>query len=187
MLTNNKDYIAVWEEYKLSPFEQMKLYVKNEIERNGINHEVFTHEITAALPLRFGHDNKNNQPSDYCYNLWNESFIGFDWPVFFERMEKGKFRILGDNYPYTGEIIDAKTQGRKEVVKGYWVESKRYKGKHPTYPDDLPDNSTDYVEGKKRMTAVNIYERNPEARAKCINAYGAVCVMIYDLYVLTVI
>jgi predicted HNH restriction endonuclease len=43
------------------------------------------------------------------------------------------------------------------------------------YPDDLPDNSPEYREGKKKTVQVNTYERNPAARQACINHYGAVC------------
>ena len=45
------------------------------------------------------------------------------------------------------------------------------------YPDDLPDDSIEYREGKKKMIAVNIYERDPRARRACINHYGAKCII----------
>jgi len=181
MLKNDKDYIiAVWEEPSLSRLEQMKLYVENVIKRNGIGHEAIPeHTIIAGLPLVFGRENNENHPSDYCYNLWNERnerlYPGFDWPVFFERTDSGRFRILGSDYPYTGEILDAKTQGREEKSLGYWINGKRYKGKLPIYPDDLPDASKEYLEGSKKTVTVNTYERNPAARKFCIEHYGAVC------------
>ncbi|TVL98850.1 MAG: hypothetical protein CV087_20205 [Candidatus Brocadia sp. WS118] len=40
--------------------------------------------------------------------------------------------------------------------------------------DELPDDDSIY-EGAKRRITVNSYERSPEARAKCIKHYGAVC------------
>jgi 5-methylcytosine-specific restriction protein A len=43
------------------------------------------------------------------------------------------------------------------------------------YPDDLPDNSPEYREGKKKMVQVNMHERNPAARRACIRHYGATC------------
>ena len=153
MLTNYKNYIAVWDEPSLSRLEQMKLYVESEIKRNGIGYEVFTHEVTAGLTLLFDDKKKDNQPSDYCYNLWNEGnekvYPRFDWPVFFERIDRGRFLILGSDYPYTGEILDAKTQGSEKKSVGYWINGKRYKGNLPIYPDDLLDNSKEYLEGSK--------------------------------------
>ena len=46
---------------------------------------------------------------------------------------------------------------------------------HPLYPDDLPDDSIEYREGKKKCVAINIYERNPNARKECIKYYGSKC------------
>ena len=43
------------------------------------------------------------------------------------------------------------------------------------YPDDLPDDSIEYREGKKKMIAVNVHERDPRARRVCINHYGSKC------------
>ncbi|UQZ89713.1 hypothetical protein C4J81_11050 [Deltaproteobacteria bacterium Smac51] len=43
------------------------------------------------------------------------------------------------------------------------------------YPDDLPDNSSEYREGKKKTVQINIYERNPAARHACIDHYGTTC------------
>jgi 5-methylcytosine-specific restriction enzyme A len=42
------------------------------------------------------------------------------------------------------------------------------------YPDTLPPQET-YEEGSKITTIVNAYERNPEARQKCLEYYRAIC------------
>src|SRR5208283_5491130 len=50
------------------------------------------------------------------------------------------------------------------------------------YPDELPGNETLY-EGLKKQITVNSYERNQEAREKCIKHYGyqcAVCEFIFE-------
>ena len=44
------------------------------------------------------------------------------------------------------------------------------------YPDEL-DNSETLFEGMKKTVSVNIYERNQEARTKCIEHYGAKCIV----------
>jgi 5-methylcytosine-specific restriction protein A len=44
------------------------------------------------------------------------------------------------------------------------------------YPDEL-DISETLFEGMKKTVSVNIYERNQEARAKCIEHYGVKCVV----------
>jgi len=43
------------------------------------------------------------------------------------------------------------------------------------FPDELLDDSVEYLEGTKKTVAVNTYERNPIARRLCINHYGSVC------------
>jgi len=45
----------------------------------------------------------------------------------------------------------------------------------PAFPDELPDKSTEYYEGKKKTVFINTYERNPKARQECINHYGVIC------------
>ena len=45
------------------------------------------------------------------------------------------------------------------------------------YPDDLTDDSREYKEGTKKKVAINIYERNHSARAKCLIHYGSKCVI----------
>jgi len=50
------------------------------------------------------------------------------------------------------------------------------------YPDELPGDETIY-EGLKKQITVNSYERNQEAREKCIKHYGyqcAVCEFIFE-------
>jgi len=41
------------------------------------------------------------------------------------------------------------------------------------YPDELPPGT--YPEGAKKTVRVNKYERNPQARSKCIEHYGTSC------------
>ena len=42
------------------------------------------------------------------------------------------------------------------------------------YPDEI-DSTVTFQEGTPKQVTVNIYERNPEARAICIQKYGAIC------------
>jgi 5-methylcytosine-specific restriction protein A len=42
------------------------------------------------------------------------------------------------------------------------------------YPDEL-DDANALLEGQKKKVFVNAFERNPEARSRCIEHYGAIC------------
>ena len=45
------------------------------------------------------------------------------------------------------------------------------------FPDEVSENNTELLEGKTKKVSVNIYERNPIARQKCIERYGCKCVI----------
>jgi len=49
-----------------------------------------------------------------------------------------------------------------------------HKGKESTAIEEVQD-SEQFIEGATKTIAVNSYERNPEARAKCIAHYGCKC------------
>ena len=58
-----------------------------------------------------------------------------------------------------------------------WISIEEHPKQEPQfiYPDELPDDSKEYREGKKKVVVVNMQERNPAARQVCINHYGAKC------------
>jgi hypothetical protein len=56
-------------------------------------------------------------PADYCYNLINRAPLSFRYPVF-EWVERGRYRYLGPNYPYTGPIFWRPAGGERQV--GEW-------------------------------------------------------------------
>ena len=66
-------------------------------------------------------------------------------------------------------------KGLEDKVKRIIGEQEKHVSNRIIYPDDLFDDSLEYLEGKKKMIAVNIYERNPIARKRCIEHYGAIC------------
>lgn len=52
-----------------------------------------------------------------------------------------------------------------------------------TYPDEVNVSNSKFPEGAKKTIVVNKYERNPEARAKCLQIYGSrcyVCTMSFE-------
>ena len=57
--------------------------------------------------------------SDYCYNRYNKALKEFEGPFLFEYLDNNYYRILGQNYKYTGDIIH-KPQSGPEYVFGRW-------------------------------------------------------------------
>ena len=122
------------------------------------------------------------QASDHCYNRTHyvntKKMIMRDWevyPPYFKHTDDG-YIVLGPNYPYSGDIIH-KPDGCDEYVAGNWENGQRYMNKPPAHPNELPNNSPKYREGKKRAVNVTTYVRNEAAKEECISHYGATCVI----------
>lgn len=47
--------------------------------------------------------------------------------------------------------------------------------KLPTLPEEIDNSSERLIEGAATTIAVNAYERNPKARKRCVEHYGAIC------------
>ncbi|NRB23643.1 MAG: HNH endonuclease [Shewanella sp.] len=43
------------------------------------------------------------------------------------------------------------------------------------YPDEVPKPPAEFTEGAVKQVTINAYERDPKARAACIDEYGAIC------------
>jgi len=112
-------------------------------------------------------------PNDYSYN-WYSKNLALIRPLYFEYMSRTQYRVLGNDAQYNGYVY-AHPKGESEQIVGYCLNGKQHLGKMPVYPDDIPDDSVDYKEGKKKSVIINTYERNPAARQACIEHYGAVC------------
>ena len=61
--------------------------------------------------------------SDMCYNKTNKANLKTypDDIIVFENTGRGMYRILGENYPYSGDVIWKNKTG-KEVIVGRWNE-----------------------------------------------------------------
>tara|TARA_R110002124_G_scaffold28707_6_gene100895 strand:- start:9281 stop:10024 length:744 start_codon:yes stop_codon:yes gene_type:complete len=46
---------------------------------------------------------------------------------------------------------------------------------NPIYPDEVSGDPTTFNEGAIKQVTINAYERDPKARAACIEEYGATC------------
>ncbi|TRY14979.1 HNH endonuclease [Shewanella hanedai] len=43
------------------------------------------------------------------------------------------------------------------------------------YPDEVHEQTTEFTEGAVKQVTINAYERDPKARAACIDKYGSIC------------
>lgn len=110
------------DECRLKVAEIINDYVKT-FGHNEIKHKS---EIRKMLTDKMGDLYVMFQEADMCYNKTNKANLGsYETDIIlFEACEKqGYFKILGQNYPYTGDVIWTKKVGPNEVV-GRWENGK---------------------------------------------------------------
>lgn len=82
------------------------------------------------------------------------------WTLFFDGWNEGKYFV----WQLLPELIDA-------------LEETGLTGDTPL-PDEIPiTKEEDLFEGAKRTIVVNAFERNSKSRDKCIEHYGAICII----------
>jgi len=76
---------------------------------------------------------------------------------------------------FTPQTSGVSYSGNSLELESYW--EKLTSTKEITYPDDVNiDGDKQYKEGEIKSILVNKYERNPNARKKCIEFHGSSCV-----------
>jgi len=88
------------------------------VQKNGAGEIVDSRAILsiAGLSKSVG----NILPSDFCYNRFNSGIKRFKGPFLFEYLGTNKFKILGENYEYSGKIYH-KPKGGVEQLVGEWI------------------------------------------------------------------
>jgi hypothetical protein len=88
------------------------------------------------------------------------------------------YTYLGDESAkrLMGDVIAANHEQEAELMNIY---AQYFGGQEvPLLPEEIEEKEAESLyEGAKRQISVNAYERNPEARRKCIAHYGATCVI----------
>lgn len=91
--------------------EKMIAAVDEIIATNGTEYIATRQELLSFLNSKYEIALGSIIPSDYCYNRINDG-IALSKPTLFEYVEAGRYRCLGDGYPYNGNIY------HKELVVG---------------------------------------------------------------------
>lgn len=74
-------------------------------------------EIIDLVVIRYPETKRNGViPSDYCYNRCNKGIV-FDFHIL-EYRGRNNYKVLGENYPYHGQIL------WKDEVVGKWINGK---------------------------------------------------------------
>ena len=65
--------------------------------------------------------NKNSfLPADFCYNRTNEGIDFEKHTHLFERLDDGRYLVLGEDYPYSGPVYYRRRGETEDSVRGIW-------------------------------------------------------------------
>ncbi|MDZ4262526.1 MAG: winged helix-turn-helix domain-containing protein [Pseudomonadota bacterium] len=133
-------------------------------EQGGSNHKMMARDAYAPLARHF-------DLSDVELLQTRDDLLGDgrDEPVWNNRVQWARRKL--NEYGY---LADSQRGCWKLSSKGIEKAKSIATGKiaHIPYPDEVQG---DIVEGVKKNVSVNTYERNSEARQKCIDHYGYSC------------
>jgi len=188
MLVNHNAYIAVWEEPLLSEMKDKPVWeiIQEAIATMGKD-EIENVEIRNYIKLKYPEKyNKLHSGTMYaqiamcCVN--RQSRVNYPINSKPRKADDKRYDFLyylensGNVMPYKPDM-----HGFWEIIKvddGLQVrriDEQKCVARVSVYPDDLPDSSIEYLEGKKKEVTVNTYERNPVARQLCVEHYGSDC------------
>ncbi len=110
------------EEYRLRAAGVINEYVKT----FGTDNVLHTSQIRKMLEEKLGYVYVMFQESDMCYDKTNKANLK-TYPediLLFETTERrGYYRVLGQNYPYTGDVV-WKKRGLPDEVVGKWKDGR---------------------------------------------------------------
>ena len=69
-----------------------------------LNYEFSTKWFKRELSKQYKRSEECYIPSDYCYNRKNKGINYHKQPHYFLYLSRGKFKYVGKNYTYNGEI-----------------------------------------------------------------------------------
>lgn len=99
-------------------YEQIKTICANKV-----NKVIKPIDIRNELLYKYGTNPGSVILSDYCYNRYNKG-INFDKHLF-HYINRGAYKYLGENYPYTGLIFSKAKGAEKEIVVGKWKNGRK--------------------------------------------------------------
>lgn len=144
-----------------------------------------TYAVLFFLKSGFSHKQAIFKASDYFPQI-NDSYqtieskistqVGVSLNMFFDWYESG--RLLSELIPrlhlneHDRNIFDELLNGdRSTPVLDVLPDGLKL----PTLPEEIDNKGERLIEGATTTIAINAYERNPKARKRCIEHYGAIC------------
>ncbi|NLF72442.1 MAG: HNH endonuclease [Candidatus Anammoximicrobium sp.] len=104
-----------------------------------------------------------------------ETLLPLSFRLRIEDLEQANLGVAWDNLMASGRRVPVEFEADLESLWQDHLDRIGWQGRtRYLQPDEVPNAKT-YVEGATRRVTVNAYERNREARKKCIAYYGPTC------------
>ena len=131
-----------------------------------------------------------DEPSDHCYNSVPDSGANkFAEEIhLFEIIEKGKYKLLGENYPYNGLVFKKKQTPSETTMIGEWKNGKlkmwdeSYQMTEDEYSDSIcsiEENdgkiSSSILIGKEKDTVIKVRVNQSLFRNRLMSRYYSCC------------
>lgn len=131
--------------------EAIRQAISGYIDKNGIGYIATKQELFAMVSAIMPVESNSFLPADYCYNRTNKG-ITFESNIhLFELMDDGRYKILGENYMYSGPVFGRKEDGSGYEIKGVWTEGEYEEGINEIYLrlTDLHDSLSQMINNAK--------------------------------------
>ena len=134
------------------------------------------------------------QPSDMCYNHTpkplDDGEDDFEHCIHvFEYLDWNTYKVLGTNYPYTGEIIRKRRSDKKEIIVGEWLNGsliewdrnkyldiKEYESSLIQYADEISDEIDKLpLKGEEKEILIKARVNQSVFRKRLLNRYSHCC------------
>ncbi|MCD4713810.1 MAG: HNH endonuclease [Clostridiales bacterium] len=138
--------------------DQMKEIADELSIKYGSDYVVTLKELYAIFLKKYGTKEGSINPSDYCYNRVNNG-ITLKKPTVFEYLGHGKYRCLGSNYPYNGNIYH-KPKGQREFIVGTCINGDRIIASKDDFFNEDTDTNIDKRQNDHRTS------RNPSMKLR---------------------
>jgi hypothetical protein len=180
-IKNNNPRLILYRYLKLSD----AIYVANQVAEftyksyNNLEQQYLIEEIYKDQNT-YSNDNENlmicsfnSEDENLMISIFDENFYPADWDNFYFMIGKPTFiklKVINDTEQQIEELpIENQDNNNSEQTA------------ENLFPDEIDqsisnvDQNIQYKEGSTSKVLVNAYERNPQARKKCIEYYGTSC------------
>lgn len=105
--------------------EQMRVIVSEIVSEHGVHYKISRKELHELLRKRFHTTPGSIIPSDYCYDHVNRGIKIEQKPRLFRFLGNGMYECLGENFPFTGDVEDA-----RGITVGSWQDGVFHKNEN---------------------------------------------------------